>query len=113
MRNRSIIHKNVVTPNLSPIGSLSINYKKRQAVEIDNENFRLMRRILEADPIISQRKLDESYSLQRKYRKIAKRGLKQGFDFEKIADHQRKVFGHIESRTSSKLLPAIGGSTSL
>jgi hypothetical protein len=72
-----------------------------------------MRRILEADPIISQRKLDESYSLQRKYRKIAKRGLKQGFDFEKIADHQRKVFGHIESRTSSKLLPAIGGSTSL
>jgi hypothetical protein len=47
-----------MTPNLSPIGSLSINYKKRQAMEIDSENMRLMRRILEADPSISQRKFD-------------------------------------------------------
>lgn len=38
---------------MSPIGSLSIVYKKRQAVGIDTENLRLMRKILEADPSIS------------------------------------------------------------
>jgi len=38
---------------MSPIGSLSIVYKKRQAVWIDTENLRLMRKILEADPSIS------------------------------------------------------------
>lgn len=98
-----------MTPNLSPIGSLTINYKKRQAMEIDNENMRLMRRILDADPCISQRKFDQNYSLHRKYRRIAKKGLKQGFDLEKMTDQQRKQYGHIECRTSSKLLPAIAG----
>jgi Hemingway/CFA97 len=31
VRNKSIVHKNVITPNMSPIGSLSIIYKRRQA----------------------------------------------------------------------------------
>ena len=38
---------------MSPIGSLSIVYKKRQAVGIDTENLRLMRKLHEADPSIS------------------------------------------------------------
>jgi len=76
-------------------------------MEIDNENMRLMRRILEADPSINQKKFDQNYSLHRKYRRIAKKG--QGFDLEKMTDQQRKQYGHIECRTSSKLLPAIAG----
>lgn len=59
MRYRSIIHNNVVTPNLSPIGSLSIIYKKRQALAIDNENMRLMKKILDADSALNPKKIEE------------------------------------------------------
>lgn len=52
----------MVTPNLSPIGSLSIVYKKRQAVQIDHENMRLMRKILKADSVLNPKKIEEAYS---------------------------------------------------
>lgn len=45
--------------------------------------------------------------MQRKYRKIVKKALKNGFDFEKLGDMQKKHFEHISPRTSSKLLPPI------
>jgi hypothetical protein len=51
----------VVTPNLSPIGSLSIVYKKKQAQAIDCENMRLMRKILEANPAINNKKFEEGF----------------------------------------------------
>lgn len=98
-----------MTPNLSPIGSLSITYKKRQAENIDSENMRLMRKIMEAGSAISELKLDEGYLMHKKYKKIVKKALKQGFDLDKLVDHQRRVFGHVESKTSAaKLFPPIG-----
>lgn len=109
LRNKSIIHTNVVTPNMSPIGSLSIIYKKRQAQEIDSENMRLMRRILDANPAVNNKKIEEGYHQLKKYKKIVKKALKQGFDFDKMADNQKRLFGHVESKTSRLLLPAING----
>lgn len=76
LRNKSIIHTNVVTPNMSPIGSLSIIYKKRQAQAIDNENMRLMRRILDANPAVNHKKIEEGYDQHKKYKKIVKKALK-------------------------------------
>lgn len=76
-----------MTPNLSPIGSLSITYKKRQAENIDSENMRLMRKIMEAGSAISELKLDEGYLMHKKYKKIVKKALKQGFDLDKLVDH--------------------------
>lgn len=84
LRNKSIIHNNVVTPNLSPIGSLSIVYKKKQAQAIDTENMRLMRRILEANPAISNKKIEEGYDQHKKYKKIVKKAIKQGFDIDRM-----------------------------
>jgi hypothetical protein len=70
---------------------------------------RLMRRILEANPAISNKKIEEGYDQHRKYKKIVKKAIKQGFDLDKMGEHQKKVFGHIESKTSSQLFPPIGG----
>lgn len=109
LRDKSVIHNNVAKPNLSPIGSLSIVYKKKQAQEIDSENMRLMRRILEANPAISNKKIEEGYDQHKKYKKIVKKAIKQGFDIDKMGEHQKRVFGHIESKTSSQLFPPIGG----
>lgn len=109
LREKSMIHNNVITPNLSPIGSLSIVFKRKQAQAIDTENMRLMRRILEANPAISSKKFEEGYDHHKKYKKIVKKAIKHGFDLEKMSEHQRKVFGHIESKTSSQLFPPIAG----
>jgi hypothetical protein len=61
---------------MSPIGSLSIVFKKRQAQAIDNENMRLMRRIIEANPAINHKKIEEGYADHKKYKKIVKKAIK-------------------------------------
>jgi|LauGreDrversion4_2_1035121.scaffolds.fasta_scaffold775496_1 hypothetical protein len=71
---------------MSPIGSLSITYKKRQAAQIDTENMRLMKKLLEADSVINQKKIEEGFSMHKKYKKIVKKALKNGFDLEKMND---------------------------
>ena len=47
--------------------------------------------------------------MHKKYKKIVKKAIKQGYDFDKIVDSQKRQFGHIESKTSSQLFPPIGG----
>lgn len=108
VRNRSLIHQNVVTPNLSPIGSLSLPFKKKQAEQIDSENQRVMKKILKADSIISQRRFEEEFVSHKKYKKLVKKSIKHGFDIEKMTDQQKKHFHHVESKTSSQLFPPIG-----
>jgi hypothetical protein len=103
-----LIHNNVVTPNLSPIGSLSLPFKKRQAEQIDSANVKLMKKILYADSNISQKKFEEEFLSHKKYKKLVKKSIKHGFDIEKLTDQQKKHFHHIESKTSSQLFPPIG-----
>lgn len=70
---------------------------------------RLMRRILEADSAAyNPKKIEEGYVQHKKYRKIVKKAIKQVFDLDRMAEQQKKVFGHIESKTSSQLFPPIG-----
>ena len=78
-------------------------------MKIDHENMRIMRKILEADSVINQKKIEEAYTNHKKYKKIAKRAIKQGFDIEKMAVQKKKHFGHIEGKTSSQFFPPITG----
>ena len=80
------MHQNVITPNLSPIGSLSLPFKKKLAEQIDTENIRVMKKILGADSVISQRRFEEEFTVHKKYKKIVKKSMKQGFDIERLAD---------------------------
>jgi hypothetical protein len=43
-----------------------------------------MRRILEANPAISNKKIEEGYDQHKKYKKIVKKAIKQGFDIDKM-----------------------------
>ncbi len=95
---------------MSPIGTLSLPFRKRQAQHIDNENIKMMQRIINVNPDFSCKKLEVDFTQQKKYKKMLKKGTKKGFDFDKIQDHQKKIYAHIESKTSSQLFPPIGSS---
>lgn len=58
-----MVHTNVVTPNLSPIGTLSLPFRKKQAMHIDSENIKMMKRIINTNPAeFSFRKLENDYA---------------------------------------------------
>ena len=92
------MHKNVVTPNLSPIGSLCLPFRKKQAAHIDHENMKMIKRIIETGPEFSIKKLEDKFKEHKKFRKMLKKGARngQGFDLEKMDEHRRKVYGNVE-----------------
>ena len=66
-----------------------------------------MKKILYADSLISQKRFEEEFVTHKKYKKIAKKSVKHGFDIDRLTDQQKKHFNHIESKTSSQLFPPI------
>jgi uncharacterized membrane protein (DUF106 family) len=92
---------------MSPVGSLTIGFKKRQAMAIDSENMRLMKRILEADASISRKDLNETYNNHKKYRKLIKKAVRNDFDLDRLAEAQKKLYGHVEGKTSASFFPPI------
>ena len=103
------MHKNVVTPNLTPIGSLTLPFKKKVAEHIDNENLKMIKRIITTGPEFSVKRLEEKFKEHQKFKKMLKKGARngQGFDLEKMDEHRRRVYGNIECKTSSQLFPPI------
>ena len=46
-----------------------------------------MRKILKADSIINPKKIEEAYTNHKKYKKIVKKALKNGYDLDKMNDN--------------------------
>ena len=51
----------MVTPNLTPIGSLTLPFKKKVAEHIDNENLKMIKRIITTGPEFSVKRLEEKF----------------------------------------------------
>ena len=104
-----MVHKNVVTPNLTPIGSLTLPFKKKVAEHIDNENLKMIKRIITSGPDFSVKCLEEKFKEHNKFKKMLKKGARngQGFDLEKMDEHRKRVYGNIACKTSSQLFPPI------
>lgn len=71
-------------------------YKVQEAERIDQENLRIMYKIVNVEPILNKKKLDQSY---REYKKLRKQISKiPEFDLDKLKEHRQKIFQQVESK---------------
>jgi hypothetical protein len=69
---------------------LHYNFKKQQAEYIDQENLRIMYKIVNIESSMPKRKLDDSY---KEYRKLKKNISKlPQYDIDKLVENTKKTF---------------------
>lgn len=67
-----------------------------------------MKRIINVESSVSTKKdLDEKFKTQTKFKQLSSKLSAPPFDIDKMKDLQKKVFNHIESKTSLFFLPQI------
>jgi hypothetical protein len=67
-------------------GSLHMPYKMQEAERIDQENLRIMYKIVNIEPNLKKKKMDESY---REYKKLRNQLSKiPQFDLEKLKENR-------------------------
>ena len=59
----------------------------------------MISKIVDVESDINKKKLEEHFQEQRKFYQNLKR--KHTFEFDKIMEQKKKVFAHVESKTSS------------
>lgn len=76
-------------------------YRKREANRIDEENQRMIERIMKANPSIPLRKLEKDYKHHLSLKKLIQRS--SPIPIEKLLHRKQKMFGEMESQ----ILPPI------
>ena len=88
-------------------------FKVQEAERIDQENLRIMYKIVNVEPILKKKKLDQSY---KEYKKLRRQiGKIPQFDLEKLKENRSKLLQNVEQKqfinhqsgTSSNFLPSI------
>lgn len=89
-------------------------FKVQEAERIDQENLRIMYKIVNVEPILNKKKLDQQY---RDYKKLRKQISKiPEFDLDKLKENRQRIFQQVEQKqqfmnhqsgTSSHFLPKI------
>ena len=75
--------------------SLNYQVKKKEAERIDHENQKIMERIVNQNPSLSSKKMQQEYLDTIKYKKLKKQ--KNGIKVEKILEKKRKMVNEAKS----------------